>query len=494
MEGAPPTPATPATPSAPLGLRAIYQECRRAYPDQPNPLQVTAIIKYWLGGPDPLDYVSMYRSAGDRARGVPEHWHYVTMGLSDLYGDGRAHERGAPEELSGFGFELTFRVRREVGESAPPTWPAELLQGLARYVFQSENTLCAGDHVSWHVPLDGSESRLQHMLVAPEPQLQPLRSPLGTLSFLQVVGVCAEEMRAAQQWNGLGVLELLSSVPGAGGPWLVTDMRRGESVFELEPRSAERVERGVEAEGSNLSGVSARCAWEEEGGGAGVAGGGHNLHLHHHPDYNHQGHHHPDYNHHGHHRHHDEDEDDDSIILPGGGGDTCGVGGAGGCGEERFACPGPPGPPGPHGPHGPHGPPASPGLVPHELVRARRVGAVCLQLNMEAALLVPLALRGRILHGRHFTFKSVSGLVALTLVSSAVHGALVRPSCPHAAHGPWLQILIPDEFARRMLGDMSDLVSEPHKLKLPREFSWPDRRLRLLVLPDADIDSISTPH
>lgn len=40
---------------------------------------------------------------------------------------------------SGFGFELTFRLKRETGESAPPTWPAELMQGLARYVFQSGN-------------------------------------------------------------------------------------------------------------------------------------------------------------------------------------------------------------------------------------------------------------------------------------------------------------------------------------------------------------------
>lgn len=31
----------------PPGLQAIYAECRRLYPDQPNPLQVTAIVKYW---------------------------------------------------------------------------------------------------------------------------------------------------------------------------------------------------------------------------------------------------------------------------------------------------------------------------------------------------------------------------------------------------------------------------------------------------------------
>jgi len=33
--------------SPPAGLQAIYTECCRIYPDQPNPLQVTAVVKYW---------------------------------------------------------------------------------------------------------------------------------------------------------------------------------------------------------------------------------------------------------------------------------------------------------------------------------------------------------------------------------------------------------------------------------------------------------------
>jgi suppressor of fused len=49
----------------------------------------------------------------------------------------------------------------------------------------------------------------------------------------------------------------------AGGPWLVTDMRRGESMLELDPSVAEEVARGINNDGSNLSGVSARCSWAE---------------------------------------------------------------------------------------------------------------------------------------------------------------------------------------------------------------------------------------
>lgn len=41
------------------------------------------------------------------------------------------------EGPSGFGFELTFRLKRESGETNPPTWPATLMQALARYVFQT---------------------------------------------------------------------------------------------------------------------------------------------------------------------------------------------------------------------------------------------------------------------------------------------------------------------------------------------------------------------
>lgn len=44
---------------------------------------------------------------------------------------------------------------------------------------------------------------------------------------------------------------------------MITDMRRGESMLELDPAAQEEVERGIETEGSNLSGVSARCSWAD---------------------------------------------------------------------------------------------------------------------------------------------------------------------------------------------------------------------------------------
>ena len=31
----------------PVGLEAVYSACRQLYPAQPNPLQVTAVVKFW---------------------------------------------------------------------------------------------------------------------------------------------------------------------------------------------------------------------------------------------------------------------------------------------------------------------------------------------------------------------------------------------------------------------------------------------------------------
>ena len=46
----------------------------------------------------------------------------------------RSRRANKGDGASGFGLELTFRVTIE--DSVPPTWPAEFLQSLARYVFQ----------------------------------------------------------------------------------------------------------------------------------------------------------------------------------------------------------------------------------------------------------------------------------------------------------------------------------------------------------------------
>jgi len=54
--------------------------------------------------------------------------------------------------------------------------------------------------------------------------------------------------------------------------------------------------------------------------------------------------------------------------------------------------------------------------------------------------------RGRLLHGRHFTYKSITGDTAITFVSTGVEGAFATEEHPYAAHGPWLQVREPSSF------------------------------------------------
>lgn len=77
---------------------------------------------------------------------------------------------------------------------------------------------------------------------------------------------------------------------------------------------------------------------------------------------------------------------------------------------------------------------------PTELLRTRSLDAVHLKFNLEAGQLLPLALRGRLKHGRHFTFMSALNDTAITLVSLSVNGSIADENHPFAAHGPWLQV------------------------------------------------------
>lgn len=59
----------------------------------------------------------------------------------------------------------------------------------------------------------------------------------------------------------------------------------------------------------------------------------------------------------------------------------------------------------------------------NEPVYTKTIDAVHLKFNPEAGSLLSLACKGRVLHGRHFTFKSVNGDTAITLVATGKNNA-----------------------------------------------------------------------
>ncbi|XP_034948202.1 suppressor of fused homolog [Chelonus insularis] len=435
----PPIPSTEAPLSRALGLEALHNVCKEIYPDQSNPLTVTAIIKYWLGGPDPLDYISMYENPGCPELGVPPHWHYISLGLSDLHGDGRLHPKSSPGQPSGFGFELTFRLVRESGETSPPTWPANVMQQLAKYVFNSGNMLLPGDHVSWHSPLGKENGRITQILMGKDAQfLDSISTPHGEVSFVQIIGVTSEELQAAQHWNGLGVINLLKTTQDCG-PWLVTNINRSHSAMEQDPTVAEKIQTGIEREGSNLSGVSAKCWWVQMTNNISPEKYREKT-----KDVS------------------DDEEDDvekeendDSI-------ENCPPRTS--IKSDKLSSDR-----------------TDPSIL-NDNFTAKPLTGLHLTFNLEAGSLLPLAIKGRIMHGRHFTFKSVLSHSAITVVASSVTGTLVSSEKPYVVQGPWLQVLIPDALAVKMAEEFQ-VFSLPN-IQLPRTFSWPEYNLAITIVTD----------
>ncbi|XP_037039200.1 suppressor of fused homolog [Bradysia coprophila] len=436
--------APPMKPIAPPGLLKLIEQCENLYPDQKNPLQVTTLVKYWLGGQDPLDYISMYFNAGKPELNIPPHWHYVTFGLSDLHGDGRVHQvsNETTEHLSGMGFELTFRLIKQTPtvteNEKPPTWPANLLQQLARYVFQTGNRFVIGDNVPWRKSLDNSKSNIKHMLIADDPQLVRTNTPFGWVDFCQIVGVTEEELDQASRWNGKGVTNLLRRDPSTGGEWLITNMNRASSVFELFPETLKQLEKDLENEGSDLAGVNADFTYKEI------------------PKTKIK-----------------TEFDSEMLALKCSLNDNV---------PDRFiktesvedqkfnssslstnnslnnCCP-----------------------VNYQPNSSHVVHLDGLQLTLApyAAKFLVLAIRDRIRHGRHFTFKCQN--MALTMVSESVTGSVVSKKSPYGVQGYWMQILIADDFIDVLLESLKDLSGGVETMTLPKQYEWPDKNLKIII-------------
>lgn len=216
------------------GWSAINASLAPLYGDQ-EPQHMGTIISYRLGGPDPLDGISAYY----RAHPVP-HWHYVTFGFSELYGKEQEYE-----EVSGYGFELTFRLRAAEGATEAPRWVFSLLQNLARYVFKTGNVFRPGEWMTANGPIAlDTDTRICSMAMTNDPELPAIDTPNGHLEFIQVVGLTLEEEYAAKQWSPQHVLDTF--LPRM--PLWITDLERGTLLDD--PDLAAQVKAGMERDGS----------------------------------------------------------------------------------------------------------------------------------------------------------------------------------------------------------------------------------------------------
>lgn len=239
---------------------AIAEATQALYPDQVS-TGFGVQVPYFLGGKDPLDFVEIYVGEKD----VP-YWHYITYGFSELYDpeeeedeeltdedaaettdmdDEASEEDDLPPE-SGYGFELSFRLKKTSEE--PPIWPVNLLQNLARYVFSSGNVFADGHHLDCNSPIAlETDTKLTALGFLIDPELGTIETTTGSVTFLEVIGITHAEMEGIMCWNSKSFLtELKKYVPDG-----VTDLERD---CLMENKDFYRTwEQGVETDGSSTA-------------------------------------------------------------------------------------------------------------------------------------------------------------------------------------------------------------------------------------------------
>jgi hypothetical protein len=161
---------------------------------------------------------------GCSAYAAGDHWHYVTYGLSDLW----VKNPDDVPEISGWGFELTMRVRGEVS-AEPPQWPFVILNKIANYINENGVVLGPGHRVDFRQPVtgyphttDGPDTGLTVLAFVVDPQLGTVGTPNGRLAFYQAVGVTAAEKARMVETSTQQVLDEFA----IGNPLLVTDVTR----------------------------------------------------------------------------------------------------------------------------------------------------------------------------------------------------------------------------------------------------------------------------
>ncbi|MDE6621822.1 MAG: suppressor of fused domain protein [Lachnospiraceae bacterium] len=251
------------------GFTYISNRIKEFYPDQEG-LYCGTLIPGFLGGNDPLDGVEIWESD----KGCP-HWLYVTYGFTDLYPDDDAEDSDDMEDMdsmnaqnniddsdgiddendtgdnqvSGFGFELTFRLKRG-SEDTAPGWPVNLLQNLARYVFSTGNTFDSGHNLNANGPIAlETDTQLTCIGFLTDPELGRIDTLNGSMVFLEVIGITEDELNSMMCWSGENFLnELIKHIP-----YGIADLSRTTLMHQPDFRRA--WEQGVARDGSSTSAI-----------------------------------------------------------------------------------------------------------------------------------------------------------------------------------------------------------------------------------------------
>lgn len=169
------------------GWDAITAEFERIYPGQKDPKHYGTLIKWSMGGKDPLDGISIY-DAGD-------YWHFVTYGLTELY-----KKESDNTEWSGFGYEMTMKLKKYdfEDEEGEIKCICGILQSIARITFNNGEVFKPSEflYTGQTTGIDaGQKSNITGFICVSDTSVNPIDTPHGKVEFLELIGMTDAELK-----------------------------------------------------------------------------------------------------------------------------------------------------------------------------------------------------------------------------------------------------------------------------------------------------------
>jgi suppressor of fused len=137
-------------------------------------------------------------------------WHYVTLGLTELY-----DQSDASVGPNGIRCELSMRVAKPGSQDSddPPLWPVAFLGKIASHVSQGA-VLAQG--VSFRTgPIAGApaEAGLEGAVALLDPGIEPRPGPFGKVGVILLVGLTAPQLDEIKQGGSAKVIAGIAADP-----------------------------------------------------------------------------------------------------------------------------------------------------------------------------------------------------------------------------------------------------------------------------------------
>jgi hypothetical protein len=134
-------------------------------------------------------------------------WHYVTLGLTELY-----DQSDASVGPNGIRCELSMRVAKH-DSAEPPLWPVAFLGKIASHVSQGAVLAHGVSFRTGPIPGAPAEAGLEGAVALLDPGIEPRPGPFGKVGVILLVGVAAGQLDEIKQGGSAKVIAEIAADP-----------------------------------------------------------------------------------------------------------------------------------------------------------------------------------------------------------------------------------------------------------------------------------------